>query len=332
MRCRENSKAAIIHPGAVGDCALSLPLADFFKNVIGVEQVDMIARADYTHFYPQRTGVDRVRPMEALPLHRLFADSSAFEPEQKDSLIQAFSEYEYIVSFLGAGNRDYEQNLIFAAYCTHSAQVCFIEAAGTNQAHIAEFYLNRLAQQLGLEEPADFSIAQKRITPLATDFQAGKDCLAGFGLDADKPLVLIQPGSGGKEKCWAMENFLQVGNRLKQNGFQAGFLLGPVEEERMTLGQIGQIKDAGAVVRGLNLLGVVQVLSCSDIFLGNDSGISHLAGAMGLKTAAVFGPSEPQMYRPLGPNVETFQIPGERFATACPWDQEMVFDVLSKWM
>jgi ADP-heptose:LPS heptosyltransferase len=42
--------------------------------------------------------------------------------------------------------------------------------------------------------------------------------------------------------------------------------------------------------------------NCADCFIGNDSGISHLAWAMGKKTIALFGPTNPAQYRPLGPN------------------------------
>ena len=332
MRCRENSKAVIIHPGAVGDCLLSLPLADFMKKNLGVEQVDMIARQDYAHFYPGRTSIDRVRPMEAVPLHRLFVDNSAFEPQKGDRLIQAFAEYEHIVSFLGVGNRDFEQNLIFVAHCSHSANVSFIEAVGTGRIHISECCLRQFTEQLGLEWPADFAVAQKRISSLADDLPAGRERIAGFGIDTDKPLAMIQPGSGGREKCWAIENFLQVGDWLKQKGLAACYLLGPVEEERMGAENIALLNQAGTVIRGLNLTGVVAALSCSEMFLGNDSGISHIAGAMGIKTAVVFGPSDPQVYRPLGPNVEIIQIPNERFQTACEQDCKMVIDVLSKWL
>jgi ADP-heptose:LPS heptosyltransferase len=47
----------------------------------------------------------------------------------------------------------------------------------------------------------------------------------------------------------------------------------------------------------------LELLSCADAFLGNDSGITHLAAAMGVKTIAVFGPTNPAIYSPIGPDV-----------------------------
>ena len=53
----------------------------------------------------------------------------------------------------------------------------------------------------------------------------------------------------------------------------------------------------------LSLAEVLGVISCADIFIGNDSGISHLSAGLGIKTMAVFGSSNPALYRPIGPNV-----------------------------
>jgi ADP-heptose:LPS heptosyltransferase len=51
-----------------------------------------------------------------------------------------------------------------------------------------------------------------------------------------------------------------------------------------------------------------------DGFVGNDSGITHLAAAMGVQTLAVFGPTNPAMYRPIGPEVTVFSSSSTAFA------------------
>jgi ADP-heptose:LPS heptosyltransferase len=53
----------------------------------------------------------------------------------------------------------------------------------------------------------------------------------------------------------------------------------------------------------LSLTQVLELLSCADAFLGNDSGVTHLAAALGVKTIAVFGPTNPDLYSPIGPAV-----------------------------
>jgi ADP-heptose:LPS heptosyltransferase len=55
-------------------------------------------------------------------------------------------------------------------------------------------------------------------------------------------------------------------------------------------------------------------LSCSDAFIGNDSGITHLAAGMGIRTIAVFGPTNPAVYKPVGPAVTVFTVDKKAFA------------------
>jgi len=58
----------------------------------------------------------------------------------------------------------------------------------------------------------------------------------------------------------------------------------------------------------------LELLSCADAFLGNDSGITHLAAALGVKTLAIFGPTNPDIYRPVGPAVKVVVSSDSDFA------------------
>ena len=59
----------------------------------------------------------------------------------------------------------------------------------------------------------------------------------------------------------------------------------------------------GEVASELSLLQVAALLSQADFYLGNDSGVSHLAGAVGARGVVLFGPTLPQQWRPLGGNL-----------------------------
>jgi ADP-heptose:LPS heptosyltransferase len=50
----------------------------------------------------------------------------------------------------------------------------------------------------------------------------------------------------------------------------------------------------------------MQIISCADMYIGNDCGVTHLAAATGTKTLAVFGPTDPALYKPIGPCVRVF--------------------------
>ena len=72
---------------------------------------------------PERTCVDSIRSIDTAELHRLFAAPASFDLADRDPLIHMFADYSWIVTFLGEPGSDFEQNLIFTANCSHSAEV-----------------------------------------------------------------------------------------------------------------------------------------------------------------------------------------------------------------
>jgi heptosyltransferase-3 len=123
----------------------------------------------------------------------------------------------------------------------------------------------------------------------------------------------MHPGSGSPTKCWHMDNFLAVARELKLRGLQVLFLLGPAEQERFDDDTKRRIRRQGKVLQDLSLEEVLAVLTQAEAFVGNDSGISHLAGGLGRKTVVVFGPTDPAIYHPIGPQVKVFRDPTDGF-------------------
>jgi len=84
-------------------------------------------------------------------------------------------------------------------------------------------------------------------------------------------------------------------------------LLGEVEMERFAADEMKALEAAATVRRPGTYLELFNELRTASLFVGNDSGPSHLAGIMGLPTIALFGPTEPAVWKPLGPRVRTLQ-------------------------
>ena len=101
--------------------------------------------------------------------------------------------------------------------------------------------------------------------------------------------------------------------KLAVEGYRVVFLLGPAELERFSEETISRLAKAGNVQSGLSLDQVVALLSWADGFIGNDSGLTHLAGAMGVKTVAVFSPTDERVYRPIGPAVSVLRCEADGF-------------------
>ncbi|MHC4432224.1 MAG: glycosyltransferase family 9 protein, partial [Planctomycetota bacterium] len=276
------------------------------KKCLELGSIDILGHGEYVGFLPGRSCIDGVRSMDAIELHRLFVEPGAFELQDRDPLINTFSDYAWIVTFLGESESHFEQNLIFTANCSHSAEVMTLSLKPQPDCteHVADFYIRQFVERSDVvgelqQTPGD----DRLIRAGQTDCNTGRRLLAEAGIGFGGRLVVIQPGSGGSEKCWYIGNFLAVAAGLASNGFEVVFLLGPAEQERFSDETIGQIRGAAPCLADLSLTDVLGLLSCAHSFVGNDSGIAHLAGAMGVKTAVVFGPTDRGMYKPLGPAV-----------------------------
>lgn len=314
---REANRAVILQPGALGDCILTLPLVKLVKEALNLGGVDLVGHAEYVGILPGRSCVDGVRSIDSAELHRLFVEPARFELADRDPLIYLFSDYSWIITFLGEPGSDFEQNLIFTTNCSHSADVVTLplKPPQDTRQHITELYTEHFARQSGLpmeKAQVDHKAVQIRVNE--GDRDLGVELLEQVGIDLSKRLVVIQPGSGGQKKCWHLENFLNVARTLRGPDVEVLFLLGPAEVERLRPSEKVHIHGVTRCVAHLSLAQVVGLLSCADAFLGNDSGVTHLAAGMGLRTVVLFGPTDPAVYHPLGPRVTVLQGEPDGFA------------------
>ncbi len=106
--------------------------------------------------------------------------------------------------------------------------------------------------------------------------------------------VILHPGSGGAAKVWP--RFAELAQALPD----ATVLLGPCERPLPT---------GNPVLTDLSLEDVAQRLRHCRVFVGNDSGITHIAAYWGTPTVALFGPTDPGIWGPLGRRVKVLQRP-----------------------
>jgi heptosyltransferase-3 len=330
-------RGVILQPGAIGDCVLTLPLAEFMKDCLGLGGVDILGHTEYIGILPGRTCVDGIRSIDSVDLHRLFAETNTFELADGDALINVFGDYAWIVTFLGEPDSNFEQNLIFTANCSRSVEVITlsVKPPEKSSAHISDFYMQQFIAQSGLSlEPRPVQMAKSLIKATKADINRGRELLKEINVDFYEKLIVIQPGSGGLHKRCHLDNFLAIARHLTSKNIEAIFLLGPAELEQLSNATLAvllhKIEAVGAkCLTDLSLTQVLELLSCADVFLGNDSGITHLAAAMGVKTIAIFGPTDPKIYSPIGPAVTVLVSSYADFARKpSPSLQQELLDVL----
>lgn len=111
----------------------------------------------------------------------------------------------------------------------------------------------------------------------------------------------LQPGAGKRHNAWPVERFANLARRAAGEGRQVLVLHGPAE--RRNLGAFGPPPGSGpatgVVVAPSSSLGAdAALLEGADRFLCNDTGIMHVAGALGVPTLALFGPTDPARWKP----------------------------------
>lgn len=118
----------------------------------------------------------------------------------------------------------------------------------------------------------------------------------GLVEDKSRPVLAIHPGAGARGKRWDPAGFVQVAHWWRRNGGITLEIAGPAEASEVPL--LG-----GGVVRDWDLVDLAALLARAAVFVGNDSGVGHLAAAVGIPGVIVFGPTSPRRWRPISPRL-----------------------------
>lgn len=127
-------------------------------------------------------------------------------------------------------------------------------------------------------------------------------------LPGNSPYVALAPGAGKRIKCWPLECFIALGNRLEEKGLVPVFLLGPEESEwlaplRAAVSQARfPLAEPGASLELEPLLTIGLAALCRAC-VANDSGNGHLFAASGTPLVSLFGPTSADKFSPRTPNL-----------------------------
>ncbi len=120
--------------------------------------------------------------------------------------------------------------------------------------------------------------------------------------------IVIHPGSGSRDKCWPAEHYHALTTTLRDAGHTIQPVFGEAEAQHWTDDERQRWLDAGA--HGLaSLEALIEALLPAALYIGNDTGPTHLAAQIGVPTLALFGPTDPPTWAPLGANVTVLTPP-----------------------
>ena len=118
--------------------------------------------------------------------------------------------------------------------------------------------------------------------------------------------VVLAPGSGSPQKCWPAERWLGLAESLRAQHRHVLVATGPVEQEGEDPWQ-WEWPDGVEWIRGKTVVELALCLQEARAFVGNDSGPTHLAAALWVPTVALFGPTAPAVWAPVGRHVHVLQ-------------------------
>ena len=270
----------VLFPGALGDFVCFLPALQVLSKS---EQVHLLAHSEFADLVAPAVNVGS---LERYEIHRLFVPGAAQEKRLRDF----FGAYSSIFSWMGSGQSTFVREL---ASVSQGQAAVFPFQPDQKRVHQADYYL----ACVGHSSP-ETSIPEIPLKPEALAWCEGywrKHFLSG------KQVIALAPGSGARQKNWPASSFRAVADWWRQRPSGAVMvLLGPVEEET---GDYTALCQGAVLVCDLNLGQLAALLARSDLYLGNDSGVSHLAAALGVVSLVLFGPSSVNQWSPRGKNV-----------------------------
>ncbi|MGH7827880.1 MAG: glycosyltransferase family 9 protein [Candidatus Binatia bacterium] len=268
----------VLFPGALGDFICLLPTLELIGQA---SRVDLLARIEFADLVSSSVAV---RSLECDAISRLFVPGAG----DGQRLRSFFDSYASIYSWFGS------DQLVFADELRRASQgkaLLFSFRPFHDGTHQIDYYLSCL----------EITPGGVPFIPVKRDANAWCDDYWRRHALEKKPVLALAPGSGAREKNWPVASYRAVADwwREKVGGIVL-VVFGPVEEDR---GALDSICDGALVARGLTLAQLSALLSRCVLYVGNDSGTTHLAAALGVRTVALFGPSDRRRWAPRGGKV-----------------------------
>jgi ADP-heptose:LPS heptosyltransferase len=208
------------------------------------------------------------------------------------------TRFDLIISWFGSGSEAYRRALARVPVRTLVARAI---PPDDGPHHAVDYLIDTLAP-LGVT-------TKERVPHLAltdSERQMGAHLLARCGA-GDGPIVALHPGSGSPRKCWPAERFAELALALIERGLTILLIEGPADEAAVheVLSRATQrintgIRNRLLRVRQASLHEVAALLDRAILYIGNDSGITHLAAALGKPTLAIFTVTNPRIWGPRG--------------------------------
>jgi heptosyltransferase-3 len=272
----KNEAALIYHTGALGDFITTIPALRYWKNRNKTAAAVLLGRSPIGLCAQENGLIDEVYEVNDKKFLPLFYDD--FSPEAGSVL----SAFQTAILFSSP-----DSPIVNHARQSGIPSLYWQPPFPAERMHTTDYHLSLFT------DPQLLCAAEK--TPRIIPSEKLPENKLEFNPDNLSP-VALHPGSGSRKKNWPFERFVSLADTLRRKGHHVVWLVGPAEQDISF-----PIMDLLVSNQPLSLC--AALLARCFAFVGNDSGMAHLAAAVGCRTVVLFGPSDPAVWAPRGRDV-----------------------------
>jgi heptosyltransferase-2 len=286
---RENAmqRLLVIRGGAVGDFVVTLPVFGTLRRAYPQAWIEVLGNRSRAVLAHHPGYADRVTALENWDIYRLFSPHAVLSP----ALATYLRSFDAIVAYVPDREQTFTQNV--RQFCP--GEVVVWPPLPPGNAHITDHLLQAVAPRWA--PPADPS---PQVYIEATAAAAATQFWRTTGLP-EQGVVAVHPGSGGRQKLWPVDGWQQVVRWIEQQGLAGLVISGPAEQDCEKRLWPNTHSPRWPCARQLPLPSLAACLARCQLVIGHDSGVAHLAAAVGTPTLTLFGPSNPYVWGPRSP-------------------------------
>jgi len=298
-KTREVQSLLVMHQGALGDFILALPSLEALRKAYPQAKSVIMGYPRILELVEERFYAEEILSIDQRGMATFFVRGGSLDWR----LSEFFSTFDLIVVF----GKDGEGSVIGNLRRVCQGRILHIDPfpPWDEGIHITDHLLKQFAQYgFSTSEPNPRLHLKKSDRNWGVGFWRRK----GLTMEERSRMIILHPGSGSRKKVWPLDRFLDLVQYLQKHlHSKTVIVLGPAEGSEIykTFEEMEWEMGASApiVVKGLSLVQLASVMEGSRLFIGNDSGISHMAAALGIPTMAIFGPTDPRVWSPRGKKV-----------------------------
>jgi len=283
-------KILVIRGGAIGDFILTLPVLSALRLQFPEARLEVLGYQHIARLAREGGLADDVRSIEARPLAGFFARGGDLD----HALAEYFAGFAVIVSYL------YDPDDLFKSNIARISRAQLIQGPHRPDESGALHATRAFLQPLERLAIFDADPLPRLTLPPANGVQS----------PATGQWLALHPGSGSEAKNWPEANWAALLRRLvSETGWNLLLVGGEAEGDRLQ--QLArQIPEGrGKILQHAPLPAVGRELQRCRAFIGHDSGISHLAAAVGLPGVVLWANSNEVIWRPPSPRVQVLRSP-----------------------